>query len=494
MDRPAALIVPLFALLPLAAAEDKPDKDVRRSVVQVHATQRIPNVLRPWEKQSPREVTGSGAVLDGKRILTNAHVVRYANPVYVQPYQSSDKFAATVERIDPSLDLAVLRLENEAFFKDRPPVPRAPGLPEVKDAVTVYGYPVGGASLAVTRASVARIGLTAYGYGDYYGFPEVGLQIQIDGAVNPGNSGGPALVKERMVGLVYAGLAEAQNVGYVIPNEEIDAFLRGDGRGKPYLAEYVQALQNEALRKKLRLAPDTRGLFVRRPASLAPTYPLKAGDVITHIGPYEIDNDSQVRVKDGLRLSWAYLVPKLARKDAVPLTVLRQGKAQRLDVPVARNSRYVVKALGNKYPPYFVWGPLVFSPATTALVMGLTGHVPDDSPLNARRNDEAAFPGEELVVVVTMLPHKISNGYRDPVGQVVRAVNGTPIRNLRHLVETLRDARGPFVEIEFHERRAETLVFDRKEVLAATDDILSDNNIGKQCSDAELRKVWQSGK
>jgi PDZ domain len=152
-----------------------------------------------------------------------------------------------------------------------------------------------------------------------------------------------------------------------------------------------------------------------------------------------------------------------------------------------------VQALGDKYPAYFVWGPLVFSPATTALVMGLDGQLPGDSPLTTRRSAAAAFPGEELVVVVAMLPHRLSKGYGDPAGQVVRAVNGTPVRNLRHLVETLRDAKGPFVEIEFHERSAETLVFDRREVLAATEDILSDNNIGKRCSD-DLRKAWPSGK
>ena len=83
---------------------------------------------------------------------------------------------------------------------------------------------------------------------------------------------------------------------------------------------------------------------------------------------------------------------------------------------------------------------------------------------------------------------------RNEGGQVVRQVNGTPVRNLRHLVETLRDAKGPFVEIEFHEKSAETLVFVRQEVLAAMEDILSDNNIGKQWSDNELRKAWLAEK
>ena len=244
----------------------------------------------------------------------------------------------------------------------------------------------------------------------------------------------------------------------------------------------------------MKVGRDTRGILVRAPRSPAASYPLRKGDVITRIGSYDLDNDGMVRVKDNLRLPFHYLVPKLARGGRLPVTVLREGKARALDLPVPGSTRPLVRPLAGRQPSYFVWGPLVFSPATTTLTMMLDGHFLDGSPLLTRRGDQAAFEGEELVVVVTMLPHKISKGYGDPVGQVVRAVNGTPVRNLRHLVETLRDARGPFVEIEFHERSAETLVFDRQEVLAAMDDILADNNIGKQWSDNELRKAWLSEK
>jgi S1-C subfamily serine protease len=481
-----ALALPLLAAS--AAAEDKADKDVRRSVVQVFATQRVPSVLKPWQKQSPREVAGSGVVIDGKRILTNAHLVLYASQVYVQPYQHSDRHAAKVVRAAPGIDLALLQLEDDAFFKDRPPVRRAAELPEVRDTLSVYGYPVGGSSLAVTRGAVARIDFGPYAYA------ELGLQIQVDAALNPGNSGGPALVKDQMVGLVIGSSAEGQNIGYLIPNEEIDLFLKNGGKPKPRLRDQLQTLQNDALRRKLKVGRDTRGILVRAPRSPAASYPLRKGDVITRIGSYDLDNDGMVRVKDNLRLPFYYVVPKLARDGRVPATVLRDGKARAVELPVPDTTRPLVRPLLGQQPSYFVWGPLVFSPASTTLAMMLEGHAADGSPLLTRRNDEAAFDGEELVVVVAMLPHKLSKGYGDPMGQVVRDVNGTRIRNLRHLVEVLRDARGPFVEFEFYEKYVETLVFERKEVLAAMDDILSDNNIGKQCSDPDLLKAWPSQK
>ncbi len=96
-------------------------------------------------------------------------------------------------------------------------------------------------------------------------------------------------------------------------------------------------------------------------------------------------------------------------------------------------------------------------------------------------------------MVTSMLPHPIAKGYGDPTGQVVKQVNGTRIRNLRHLVETLRNVTDQYVEFEFYEKYVETLVFDRREVLAAMEDILSDNSIGQQCS-ADLREVWKPAK
>ena len=72
------------------------------------------------------------------------------------------------------------------------------------------------------------------------------------------------------------------------------------------------------------------------------------------------------------------------------------------------------------------------------------------SPLIARRFDRVGFPGEELVVVTApMFAHKIAKGYDDPAGQVVAEVNRVKIKNLRHLVETLRDCRNEFLTFRF---------------------------------------------
>ena len=114
---------------------------IENSVVKIFSTVRYPDPYQPWTKQSPEDITGSGVVIEGKRILTNAHVVNYASQVQIQANQAGDKISATVEAIAPGIDLAVLKLDDETFFDTHPPLARAKSLPGIKDVVMAYGYP-----------------------------------------------------------------------------------------------------------------------------------------------------------------------------------------------------------------------------------------------------------------------------------------------------------------------------------------------------------------
>src|SRR5882757_9330629 len=98
---------------------------LQNSVVKIFSTTRYPDPLKPWTKQAPSEISGSGVVIEGRRILTNAHVVLYASQVQVQANAAGDKILATVEAIAPGIDLAVLKLDDASFFDSHPAVARA---------------------------------------------------------------------------------------------------------------------------------------------------------------------------------------------------------------------------------------------------------------------------------------------------------------------------------------------------------------------------------
>jgi S1-C subfamily serine protease len=468
------------------------------SVVKVSVTVRAPDPLRPWTKQTPREASGTGVVIEGKRVLTNAHVVTYASQIFVESSESGDKHVASVEALGPGIDLAVLKLEDEAFFDKRHPLPRGHDLPAVKDSVLVYGYPQGGASLSVTKGIVSRIEFAPYGD------RTAGLRVQVDAAINPGNSGGPALVDGKVVGLIFSRLNQSDNIGYIIPSEEIDLFLGdvkdGSYDGKPALFDQFQTLENDALRAMLGLDRKAAGLVVHAPDRDDPDYPLKEWDLVTRVGDHDVDNTGMVRVTGDLRLPAQYLIQKLTRDGKVPLTLVRKGQETGVAMPVAARRPMLIESLRGRYPSYFVYGPLAFSPVTAEFLAGierageryvsLLSAV--GSPLVTRRGDRPAFPGEELVVVATpMFPHRVGKGYSNPFIKVVREVNGARVKNLRHLVELLRDSKERFTTISFHEKNAETIVFDHKEALAATEDVLNDNGIRQRASD-DLTAVWSA--
>jgi hypothetical protein len=334
------------------------------------------------------------------------------------------------------------------------------------------------------------------------------LRIQLDAAINPGNSGGPAVVGDKMIGLAFSKLTEAENIGYIIPSEEIDLFLEDlkDGHydGKPGSYDDLQTLENPALRTFLKLDKSTQGMVVHHPDRTDPEYPLKEWDVITKIGDTPIDDQGMIKLGPNLRVQFRYLVQKVAKNGKLPLTIVRNGKEMAVEVPVSPNRPMVIPDLEGAYPSYFIYGPIVFSRANALFTRSfLTGTRAGrfaawfsnmGSPLLSRASDKPAFEGEELVVVPSpFFPHKLSRGYSEPFYQVVKAINGVRVKNLAHLVELLRDSKGEFIRIEFDSRYGETLVFPRAEMLAATDEILTDNGIRSQGSPDTLA-IWNAKK
>ncbi|CAI5983862.1 unnamed protein product [Closterium sp. NIES-65] len=84
------------------------------SVVKVFAVASSPNYWLPWQSKPQREVTGSGFVVSGRRILTSAHVVADHTFVLVRRHGSPKKFLATVEAVAHDCDLALLSVKDPA--------------------------------------------------------------------------------------------------------------------------------------------------------------------------------------------------------------------------------------------------------------------------------------------------------------------------------------------------------------------------------------------
>jgi S1-C subfamily serine protease len=171
-------------------------------------------------------ICGSGCIIEGNRILTNAHVVSDHTFVQVRLHGRAKKHTTRVLAVSHEADLALLTLEDASVLSGVRPL-RLGQLPEIEQEVVVYGFPGGGDTLSATKGVISRIEDRNYGHSRTRL-----LAGQLDAAVNPGNSGGPVMEGDRIVGVVMQSLRKSQNIGYMVPATVVEHFLTDmeDGR------------------------------------------------------------------------------------------------------------------------------------------------------------------------------------------------------------------------------------------------------------------------
>ena len=143
-----------------------------------------------------------------------------------------------------------------------------------------------------------------------------------------------------MIGLAFSRLNSAQNIGYIIPSEEIDLFLQdiADGHydGKPAMYDNCR-LWRTPLCARFSNSPDTsRAWWCTNRTRTDAAYPLKEWDVITKIGDTPVDDQGMIKLGDNLRVRFEYEVQHIATNGTVPLTIVRAGKELKVACPSRR--------------------------------------------------------------------------------------------------------------------------------------------------------------
>ncbi|XP_044481220.1 protease Do-like 9, partial [Mangifera indica] len=264
------------------------------AVVKVFCVHTEPNFSLPWQRKRQYSSSSSGFVISGRRVLTNAHSVEHYTQVKLKKRGSDTKYLATVLAIGTECDIAMLTVNDDEFWEGVSPVEFGE-LPALQDAVTVVGYPIGGDTISVTSGVVSRIEILSY----VHGSTEL-LGLQIDAAINSGNSGGPAFNdKGKCVGIAFQSLKheDVENIGYVIPTPVIMHFIQdykknGAYTGFPILGVEWQKMENPDLRMAMGMKPEQKGVRIRRIDPTAPEYEiLKPSDIILSFDGVDIAND-----------------------------------------------------------------------------------------------------------------------------------------------------------------------------------------------------------
>ena len=449
---------------------------VREAMVKIYAIQSKPDYANPWNMQGPTPLRGSGCIITGSRILTNAHVVSDVTHIEVRRDGDARKYEARVASVAHEVDLALLEVDDPRFFAGGRAL-EIGELPQVQQDVLVYGFPYGGDTLSTTKGVISRIEHQVYEH-SYINF----LAAQLDAAINPGSSGGPVIVGDKVVGVVMQMMDLAENIGYMVPTPVIKHFMTDleDGRydGFPLDGVLCQYMENDGIRRKYGLAKEQTGVLVYRIVPGTPAVGrVRVGDVIMAVDGHDIANDGTVEIRPRERTSMNYYTEMHQVGETLDLTVLRDGKVRKvellLDKPVGKN-RLVPMEQYDIRPTYYIYGGFVFTPLTVNYLKTWGEAWQHNAPKNlvsAYLYDHLTEKDEQIVTLVRVLPDTVNKGYHDAGDFRVYEVNGKRVNNLKELIRTVEEGDGSRY-ISFTDKWGAKLVLDRREVAETNDEIL----------------------
>ncbi|BFM13903.1 S1C family serine protease [Maricurvus nonylphenolicus] len=418
---------------------------LKTAVVKIYTTSAAPDYFTPWRLLNAKQSNGSGAVIAGNRILTNAHVIADARYIQAQKHGDPRKYLAKVAFVSHEADLAILEVQDETFFKGLKPL-KVGKLPEPLQEVSVFGYPFGGNTMSITRGILSRVEHQYYAHAGGYL-----LAGQIDAAINPGNSGGPVVVDGKIVGVVMQAntSGRAENLGYFVPPSVIHHVLKDaeDGKydGFPDLGFRTQNLESPAMKSVYGVAQQSNGALVAKVFEQSPAAGvIELNDVILKIDDYEIADDRTIEFRKNLRTNFKYAIDQYHRGDKVDITLSRKGKIHKVSITADRptyNYTLVQPEQFDRLPRYMIYGGVVFVPLNMNLIKRWGRDWHRQAPvefLNAR-NVWSSPEQRELVVALKTLAADVNLGYHDWKNWVLESVNGQPIRDFDHFASMVRE-------------------------------------------------------
>ncbi len=350
----------------------------------------------PMQPRVPKErifqAAGSGFVIspDGY-VVTNNHVVESADKVTVI-FDNGDELEAQIIGTDERTDLALLKVESK---KDLPFVKFADDEGRIGDWVVAVGNPFGlGSSVTAGIISARGRDIGGNSYGDF---------LQIDAAINRGNSGGPAFnLDGEVVGVNTAIFSpNGGNVGiaFAIPSsivEQIVEDLKDDGNvTRGFLGVSIQDVTRD-IANSVGL-PTARGALVTQLTKGAPASKagIKSGDIIVEVNGDPIDD-----AKDLSRT-----IGSIAPKEKVTIKIWRQGKSLELKVRLATlNEEMAQSPTPQEAVPHVPEEPLLSSlgiyvtPQTDGNGLKIEG-VKEDSKAATK-----GFRADDIILEVDNLP------------------------------------------------------------------------------------------
>ena len=462
----------MILLLSLSLLAGEGDYQTKQAIVKIYTVSKVPSYKEPWNSSTSRS-SGSGAIISENRILTNAHVVANETFIEVQRYGERKRYIAKVINVSHQADIALLEVEDKKFFKGVTPIELGE-LPKMEQRIVVYGFPMGGDTLSATSGVVSRIEHNRYAHSG-----ESFLTVQVDAAVNPGNSGGPALSNGKIVGVVMQNISQSQSIGYIVPINMVKHFLIDieDGKydGFADLGLTIQRMENPTLKKYFHLDDNTTGILVDNLVYTAESEgKIRQNDIITSINGHSIKDDATVEYRPHEYSSYHYFIDQHQMGDNIELGIVRDHKHIDVNITLQHTANDILLVKTKEYdvmPKYFIYGGYVFSPLSRNLLSIGRNKI----PLRYYATQWPTKKKKEVVVLLKVLPSDINRGNYGFTLWPIEKLNGETFDNFKTFYKRVTEFKGEYIILE--DVDGAKVIINREEALSKQNEILKKYNI-----------------
>lgn len=426
----------------------------KNAVVQVFAYKTPFNWLEPYKVSSQTLSKGSGFIYSEKGlIITNYHVIKEASFIQVTiPSINSIKLDVEIMCVSPENDIAVLKLTDEAIQKIKGNL----GVTELTTlsfgnsdslnyvhGVLALGYPLGQESLKSTSGDVSGFQrLKSHGY------------IQISTPINHGSSGGPSLNRYGLViGVNTRGISSAQNVGYMIPINDVKIILNNFNKHYQRIKKHNKKLFRSAnffcvpgcdlALSTAKLArylnnPLPAGAYIAKvfKNSVFDKFGIKAGSMLYRINGNRVDENGCLTIGNRKKALVDYL-RCFQVGDTIKFSVYTNGNHAHFHVRIQEDDLQSIRTVYPEFEPqakdYEVFAGMV----VMNLSLNHVDHLADQCPhLEGYNKYKKMF--QPRVIVTHILPGGQADDLDFRVGDIIKEVNGIKIGTVEDFRKAVR--------------------------------------------------------
>lgn len=446
------------------------------SLVEVLVTFQENDPFQPWQTRPPGVRRGYGVLCGKNRFLTTENLVRNARLVEVRRARSGQKIAATVERSDIHVNLALVQFPEGKGLEGPESLPIAEHV-EKHQKLTMLQLnetsQIQRGNVEVVSISVAELPTAPY--------PVLVFSLLAD--LNVNGEGAAVVSDGALAGLTMSydpNARIARMVPYPILRRFLEAATNPPYQGFPTAGVAWAPLVDPVKRAYLQAPATNQGILVTSclPGTGAAAT-LKPMDVILAWDRHAIDNLGLYSDEEFGRLGFAHLIKGRRNPgDVVPVSIIRDGKALDVEVTLDRwrdENSLIPEDVDGQNTAYLIEGGLAFQELTGRFLRthGRDWQVGVDTRLvhtyltqrQAPRN-----PGDHVVLLTGVMPDPINIGYQHLQYEVVTHANGTAIANLDDLFR-IREKDGLITRVTLQSVGVD-LVLDASDLPAANARIL----------------------